>query len=167
MKTLASLAIVLSFASFAFAAPEESKKPTRLDKVAALAGTWAMKGEDGKPGPTVSYRVVSAGSAVMETLFAGTPKEMITMYTMDGDDLVLTHYCAMGNQPHMKAAPSGDASTIAFAFVSGGNMKSRDEMHMDSLVMGFPDATHLTHQWTMWADGKVVQTIDLAFEKTK
>ena len=164
MKTLPfvlSFALVAaSLAPAASGGPDAAPKPSRLDAIKALAGTWQV--EDG---PSVSYRVTSAGSAVMETLFAGTPKEMITMYTMDGDDLVLTHYCAMGNQPHMKAAPSTDAKSIAFAFVSGGNMKSRDVMHMDSLTMTFVDATRLRHDWTMWQDGKVVKNVLLDFAK--
>ncbi len=149
----------------AFAGPDEAPKPSRLDAIKALAGDWATTPEEGAPAMTVSYRVTAAGSAVMETLFAGSPKEMITMYTMDGDDLVLTHYCAMGNQPHMKAAPSKDAMVLHFDWASGGNMKSRDEMHMDSLSMTFKDATHLRHDWTMWKDGKVVKTVTLEFTK--
>jgi hypothetical protein len=165
-RPLALLSIVALVASaVAFAGPDEPAKPSRLDAIKALAGDWATTPEGDTPAMTVSYRVTAAGSAVMETLFAGSPKEMITMYTMDGDDLVLTHYCAMGNQPRMKAAPSKDAKVIQFDWASGGNMKSRDEMHMDSLTMTFTDATHLRHDWTMWKDGKVVRTVTLEFTK--
>ena len=46
------------------------------------------------------YRNVSGGTAVEERIFAGTPKEMITVYHGDGSNRVLmTHYCALGNQP--------------------------------------------------------------------
>jgi hypothetical protein len=169
VKRIALLSLlVVASASFALAGPDEPKTASRLDAIKALAGTWETKSEEGQPGAAVSYRVTSAGSAVMETLFAGTPKEMITMYTMDGDDLVLTHYCAMGNQPHMKALAAKDATgvnVIQFEYASGGNMKSRDEMHMDSLTMTFTDATHLRHDWTMWKDGKVVRNIVLDFAK--
>ena len=46
-------------------------------------------------------RTTGGGSAVTETLFPGTAHEMMSVYHMDGDDLVLTHYCAGGNQPRM------------------------------------------------------------------
>ena len=168
MKRLTALATLFAAASLASAGPgpaDAPKPPSRLDALKALTGTWEMKGEGGQPGPIVAYRVTSAGSAVMETLFQGTEKEMITMYTMEGEDLVLTHYCAMGNQPRMKALPSKDAKVIAFEFVGGGNMASRDEMHMDSLTMTFVDATHLRHEWTMWSEGKVVRTVVLDLAK--
>lgn len=153
--------------SSAVADPAGDEAAKRLDRIKALAGTWetADGDKDGKPDQTVVYRVTGAGSAVEETLFPGSPKEMVTMYTRDGSDLVLTHYCALGNQPRMKAAAGGDASKTEFAFVSGGNMKSRDEQHMDSLVLTFTDATHLRHDWTLWKDGKVATTI--SFEWTK
>jgi hypothetical protein len=167
MKRILFVSAVVLASSVASAAPDAAAKASRLDALKALAGTWEMKGDDDKPVPGVVYRVTSAGSAVMETLLPGTPKEMVTMYTMDGEDLVLTHYCAMGNQPHMKAAPDTGTHSIAFTYVSGGNLKSRDEMHMDSLTMTFVDATHLRHEWTMWKDGKVIQPISLDFTKKK
>ena len=45
------------------------------------------------------YGVTAAGTAVMEALFPETDHEMLTVYHLEGNDLVLTHYCAMGNQP--------------------------------------------------------------------
>src|SRR5690242_6473548 len=84
--------------------------PSRLDVMKRLAGDWIQVGPDGKASDQVvaTYRVTAGGSAVEETLFAGTPHEMVTVYHMDGDDLVLTHYCVAGNQPHMKAEKQSD-----------------------------------------------------------
>ena len=48
--------------------------------------------------------VSAAGTVVMETMAPGTEHEMINMYYQDGNDLVLTHYCAGGNQPTMRLA---------------------------------------------------------------
>ncbi|HUY92931.1 MAG TPA: hypothetical protein VMV10_29645 [Pirellulales bacterium] len=77
-----------------------------------------------------SIRVTSAGSAIEETLFPGGDHEMVTMYFIDGDKLLLTHYCALGNQPQMQAEPGEDAKRIAFKFVGATNLKSADELHM-------------------------------------
>jgi hypothetical protein len=82
-----------------------------FDSLKRLAGEWegqagVKKEAEAKkpdaPPQKVTYRVVSNGNVVMETLFGGTNHEMITMYHLDGEDLVLTHYCAAGNQPKMK-----------------------------------------------------------------
>ena len=165
---LAVLALLVSV-PLAAAGPDAPGKATPLDAMKKLVGAWETgdADKDGKADHAVVYRLTAAGSAVEETLFPGTDHEMVTMYTMDGDDLVLTHYCAMGNQPHMKAKPAGADGRLDFEYVSGGNMKSRDEMHMDSLTMTFPDADHLGHEWRMWAGGKVVKNVILAFARKK
>jgi hypothetical protein len=175
MRILVALASVLALlvllSPAAPAGPDAAPTPSSIafDRIKSLAGVWHVTGEDGKPGPVVRYRVTAAGSAVEETLFEGTPKEMVTMYHMDGEHLMLTHYCALGNQPRMRAEPTQSPNIVAFRWLDGTNLSSRDEMHMDSLTMRFTDATHLKHEWTMWQDGKVIKTItlDLVKEQAK
>ena len=140
-----------------------------FEKLKSLAGKWTGQssfdegGNKGTSEVTVLYRVTAAGSAVEETLFPGTPEEMVTMYHMDGDQLVLVHYCAAGNQPHMKLKESGDPNTLAFEFTSGTNMKDTD-MHMHSAKITFVDADHIKGVWSSMKDGKPAgeATFDLA-----
>jgi hypothetical protein len=125
---------------------------TRFDHLKALAGDWAAAGGDGST--AASYRVTANGTAVVETLFPGGSEEMVTVYTVDKGNLVLTHYCAAGNQPHMRAAKGGDAKSIAFKFDGGGNIKSPMDGHMHEATMTFVDADHLTSTWTYYDKGK-------------
>src|SRR3954454_3288374 len=76
-----------------------------LEKMKKLAGTWLLADKDGKATDQVAsiIKVTAGGSVVHETLFPGQPMEMISIYTTDGPDLVMTHYCVLGNQPRMKA----------------------------------------------------------------
>ena len=103
---------------------------------------------------TVIYKVTADGSAVAETLFPGTPHEMITMYYLDGPDLVLTHYCAAHNQPHMKAEKSADESKLVFQFAGGSNIDPAKDAHMHSLTLTFVSADQLRADWTSYAGGK-------------
>ena len=57
-------------------------------------------------------KVTAGGSAVHETLFPGSAHEMVSVYHLDGADLVMTHFCALGNQPRMKADPKSPANQI-------------------------------------------------------
>src|SRR5580700_11113984 len=77
-----------------------SSSAARFEALKKLAGDWVEVGKDGKPSTTVltSIRVTAGGSAIHETIFPGTDKEMVTLYHLDGDDLILTHYCVLGNQ---------------------------------------------------------------------
>ena len=124
----------------------------RFDKLKALAGDWTKSGGEGAVDAT--YRVTAGGSAVIETLFPGTPHEMVTVYTVDKGNLVLTHYCAEGNQPHMKADRAGDASSIFFKFDGAGNLKSPNDGHMHEATFAFKDANHITSTWQFYKDGK-------------
>ena len=69
---------------------EKKSSGPSLDTMKKLVGEWVMVGKDGKPTDQVasSMRVTANGSAVVETLFPGTPHEMLSVYFMDGDDLV-------------------------------------------------------------------------------
>lgn len=151
-----------------------------FEKLKKLAGEWVPADEAAQPTsqpardregaapptaspPMCTYRVVSAGSAVQETLFPGTPHEMVTMYYLDGPELVLTHYCAMGNQPRMKAERSADPARLEFKFVGGDNIKPAQDAHMHDLTLTFVDADHIRADWTLYRDGKQsgVKTFDL------
>jgi hypothetical protein len=108
-----------------------AKASPALDRFRALAGEWS--GSGGEMGDfTATWRVTGGGSAVVETLFPGTPHEMVTVYHADGDDLVLTHYCALGNQPRMRAraASSAAGSAFAFEFDGGSNIDPEHDEHM-------------------------------------
>ena len=123
-----------------------------------MAGQWQMDDPKGEMNGTVKYEVTSAGSAVVETMMAGTPHEMVTIYTRDGDNVAVTHYCAMGNQPHLMSKPATAANQLHFDFVSGGNMKSVKEPHMHSLKFTFLDANHVKQEWQSYANGKPSET---------
>ena len=89
-----------------------------LETMKKLAGTWLAADNDGKPTDQVVsiIKVTAGGSVVHETLFPGQPHEMVSIYTADGPDLVMTHYCVLGNQPRMKADPKSPANKISFQF---------------------------------------------------
>jgi hypothetical protein len=157
------LVLLSAFALVANAADEKKEKPkesaadARFERFKQLAGDWVgpnpmpeAKGKD----MHVTYKVSSGGSAVVETIMPGTDHEMVTVITKDGDDLVLTHYCMLGNQPHMKAPGKGDTDKVAFKFVSAGNMKSDKEMHMHDATFTFVDKDTLKTEWSHWMEGK-------------
>ncbi|MFN7975926.1 MAG: hypothetical protein U0166_26925 [Acidobacteriota bacterium] len=119
-----------------------------FDKLKSLAGDWEVHGDAMEvAGPVASYRVTAGGTVVMETLMPGTEYEMITMYHMDGDDLLLTHYCSMGNQPRMKLdRKSSTLERLGFAFVDGTGMR-RKSTHMHTHEIAFVDPDHVISTW--------------------
>ena len=121
-----------------------------------LAGTWVAADKDGKPTDQVVsvIKVTAAGSAVHETLFPGQPQEMVSVYHLDGADLVMTHYCALGNQPRMKADPKSPANQIRFQFAGGTNLDPAKDMHMHEGTLTFVDDDHIEFSGVAWEGGK-------------
>ena len=139
-----------------------SKAQPALDKLKKLAGEWVYAGGENKGQLAVRYTVSSAGSVVMEQLFPGTDHEMVTVYHLDGDKLMMTHYCAAGNQPRMHAAPATDK--LVFTCTGGSNMKESDS-HMHAMTLTFIDDDHFKEEWT-WK-GEQTATKPFEFERKK
>ena len=127
-----------------------------FDKLKTLAGTWVMADADGKPTEQVVsvIRLTAGGSAIEETLFPGQDQEMVSFYTADGSDIVMTHYCVLGNQPQMKASGKKAGDKLNFEFVGGTNLDPAKDMHMHSAVLTFVDDDHFETEGTGWQDGK-------------
>ncbi|MBZ5721939.1 MAG: hypothetical protein LAO03_16320 [Acidobacteriia bacterium] len=145
LRIAASLAVILA-ATFAAAQSDAQKT---FDRLKSLAGTWEGKGPNGQPGQ-VTYTVISGGSAVMSQL---SENSMVTMYTVDGTRLLMTHYCGAGNQPRMVGTMSPDGKTLTFNFLDVGNLASPAAGHMHHAVFTFADADHYSEQWTWLQDG--------------
>jgi hypothetical protein len=161
IKTLVASLFLLS--AFAMAAQADDLKKeahkakgtnAALEQFKQLAGEWVGKeSADGKE-VRVSYDVKSGGSAVVETIHVGDSEEMITVIHADGDDLALTHYCMLGNQPTMKTEGGADGKKVDFKFVRATNMKSDKDMHMHNVSFTFVDKDTLKTEWTNYQDGK-------------
>lgn len=149
---------------FSFAASGDDKQHDHLpavpknagfDKMKALVGTWVNADKDGKLTDEVVsvIKLTAGGSALHETLFPGQPHEMVSIYTVDGPDLVMTHYCMLGNQPRMKASAKSPANKINFEFVGGGNLDPKKDKHMHSAVLTIVDADHIEVDGIGWENG--------------
>ena len=129
-----------------------------FERFKALAGEWvaAEDGDMSRKGDLVArYAVTAAGSAVVETVFPGSPHEMVTVCHVDGPDLVLTHYCTEGNQPRMRAKGAA-GSRIDFTYDGGTNIDPKRDRHMHSAWLEFLGADEIRTEWTERAEGKPV-----------
>jgi hypothetical protein len=124
-------------------------------RLAALAGTWKGTFGAGEQAgeSTITYRVVGAGSAVEEVLFGGTDHEMVTLYHRDGPRLLLTHYCAAGNQPTMALVAGADPARPRFDFVRATNLSRPGAGHMHRAEFDLSDPERVVAVWTYAEDG--------------
>lgn len=187
--------VLASLSTVAFAqsdAPKSSALPAAPKPVAqsdaqksftllkALAGNWvgpvttepAMQNMGNGLRTQASLRVTSRGNALVHELQeVGKPDDPtrydhpLTMFYLDGDQLLLTHYCDAGNRPRMVARTSPDGKTLEFDFLDvAGSMQHG---HMHHAVFTFIDANHHTEDWTymMPGDKPLHAHLDLQREK--
>lgn len=145
----------LMAAIFAGRAGSQTKAGGGFDQLKTLAGTWEAKTDEGITINTI--RVVSNGTAVQETFQSKDGNEhtqMITMYTPDGARVAMTHYCSIGNQPHMETEAVGaDQRVFEFTFTGAGNLGDPNAPHMHHMTLKIVDADHFTETWTMDGNG--------------
>jgi hypothetical protein len=136
------------------------------EQMKLLAGEWEAE----LPGfgkLTSSVRVVSNGKAIEETI--GTPGDNeISVYTMNGNTILLTHYCAMtpdGNQVRLQTPRLGAAPhQLDFRFASATNLHTRAAPHMQRVSMIISDRDHYSEKWTKTENGKETE-FDLRFTR--
>src|SRR5215831_2783529 len=67
-------------------------------------GTYAWTGASTASGEmSATYHLTGNGSALIEELIMNGQPSMTSVYHLDKNDLRMTHYCASGNQPRLKA----------------------------------------------------------------
>ena len=124
-----------------------------FEQLKTLAGSWEGT-MDGRP-LHVWLRVTSMGNALMHEMKGAGPDNPITMFHLDGERLMLTHYCDAGNQPRMVATISPDGKTITFNFLEATNLLTSQMGHMQRVTFNFIDADHHTENWEFaMANGK-------------
>ncbi|HET6576190.1 MAG TPA: hypothetical protein VFG68_21485 [Fimbriiglobus sp.] len=150
------LIVLVTGGRAADAAAKAAPAQAGLERIKKMAGTWVEAGADGKPTDKVVsiVKVTAGGSAVHETIFPGGPMEMVSVYHLDGPDLVMTHYCMLGNQPRMKADLASPPNQIKWTFAGGTNLDPAKDTHMHGATVTFIDADHIEIAGEAWEGGK-------------
>jgi hypothetical protein len=150
-RRIAACIVLTATAAFAQSGAQRS-----FDQLKSLAGSWEGKNSMGQP-LQVSYRMTAGGSALMGEI-VGHGETMISMINFDGPNrLLLTHYCAVGNQPRMQASASPDGKTITFNFLDATNLDSPQSGHMDHVVIAMLGPDHHTKEWNFIDHGKEIK----------
>lgn len=138
----------------------------QFERLKRLEGEWvALAGEGDAPaGTLVRYHVTSGGTALVETVFCGTPHEMSTVYYLDNGALALVHYC-LGNQPRMLARESDAPDIVRFEFAGGANIGSATS-HMHAAEIRFTSEARVDTRWTQWKDGRPAGDVRLALVRS-
>jgi hypothetical protein len=167
--------LLTSMAAFA-----QSDGQNSFTQLKTLAGTWQGSVKLDPPMPqmstgkpvNISMRVTSRGNALVHEMgelgATDDPTKYdhpVTMLYMDGDRLMLTHYCDAGNRPRMVAKTSGDGKTVEFDFLDIAGPTQHG--HMQHAVFTVIDANHHTEDWTFLMPGDKPMHAHMDLQRTK
>lgn len=127
-----------------------------FEELKKLQGTWMMTAPDGTTSVGSVFSVSSNGSVVREIMFPGMPHEMTNLYHLDGDSIVVTHYCAMGNQPRMRCTnPEGNSFVFTLFDVTNltANPQTGSIDHMGDLTLTISSPTTIQQHWKGFSNG--------------
>jgi hypothetical protein len=139
--------------------PSAATARAAFDRLKTLAGEWEGTSTDATTGDVYldralfDYRLTGAGSALIEFANAGTPEEMLSIFFMDGDRLVLQHYCTVANQPRLELTRA-DSSGLLFDLVGGGNLDPTADGHIHRVRFTFDDDGGVVGLWTWFDEGR-------------
>jgi len=150
MTKLTRTLIVATIALSAACALAQTDAEKAFTAIKNMPGTWEGTSVEGPV--TVTFKVTSGGSAVMSEILG--KEDMISMFHMDNDRLLLTHYCAVGNQPRMQAVVSPNGKVITFTYVDATNLGVPDAAHMQQMILTMIDDNHHTEEWVFAGHGK-------------
>lgn len=152
--------------------PQGASAQLAFTRLKTLAGTWKGQGPEGPV--RVSLRVTSGGDALLHEMVpegrSDDPNrgddDAITMLYLDGDRLMLTHYCDSGkNRPRMLAKLSPDGKTVDFEFLDLSGVTTYGHMHR--AVFTFGDAGHHTEDWTYMTPANKPMTAHIELVRAK
>ncbi len=167
MRFVALLSLCLISTSLSGQELPKHEGSDALKQIKGLVGTWTGKADHGH-GPqkvTLVYRVTAGGSAVIETFNPGSPMEMVTVYHDRGGKLELTHYCMLGNQPHMQLAGASD-DAVAFKLAENSGVE-KGSTYMSGLKIEFVSENKIKQTWSITTNGKTHQgpAVEMTREK--
>jgi hypothetical protein len=170
MMVIATIVAIAAGMASAADTSNTTQATAAFEHLKGLAGDWESKATDGKKSHT-HYEVVSGGSAVVERFVddtIGAANAMETVYYLDGDRLLLTHYCMAHNQPRMQAE-SFDPATgeLRFAFLDATGLASPATGHMHNVSFRFADANHFNADWQFFQDGKPKMTESIQYTRVR
>jgi len=140
-----------------------------FEKMKELIGVWEGNTDMGKGMEQlkVTYELTSAGNAIVERFAAGTPHEMVTVYHDYRGKLAMTHYCSLGNQPHMELMNPGENNMTFVLSIKTPGLASLNEMHMHALTIAVDNKDSITSTWTLYDKGAKKNDVVMKLARTK
>ena len=152
-------ALMLSFALLAMSGTALAADSEEImSRLAELEGEWMLLDENGEVTDVVAstFRVTASGSTLMERMFPDSPDgyEMLNVYHIDGDRVLMPHYCSAGTQPRLSAISTA-VDRLRWEMESITNLSDPGDEHLHQAEFVFHGGDRLTTHWNSMSDGEL------------
>ena len=153
LSALTTILLASAALHAADAKTETNTNAAAFSRLKSLVGEWQADTDMGKA--RLKYELIAGGTALVERETSENMPEMLTIYHFDGARLLLTHYCAAGNQPRMLAQPYDPATAeLHFKFLDATNLTTPAAGHMHNASLRYIDDDHLISEWQFYENGQ-------------
>jgi hypothetical protein len=112
----------------AFAQPGPLRPDQAFQTLKAFVGDWQGVTESGRQF-LVNYRLTANDTVLVESWTMSPTRQSMTVYHMDGEALIATHYCPQGNQPRLQYRPETSNERLHFTFRDSTNLPDPNVAH--------------------------------------
>jgi hypothetical protein len=106
---------------------DDTTPRTVFEQLKTLTGDW--KSTKPSSNTVVNYRVIANGTTLVESWTMSPTRQSMTVYTLDGERLIATHYCPQGNAPRLQFTQTDESGNHRFAFFDGANLQDPSGSH--------------------------------------
>ena len=147
--------LLLSLSACASPASAQSLRPDQgFQSLKSLVGDWQGRTGAGRTF-LVNYRLIAGDTVLVESWTMSPTRTSMTVYHMDGDALIATHYCPQGNQPRLQYRPELSGERLHFTFRDATNLQNPNAAHQHAFWIEIaPDANTFTRDETYVEDGE-------------
>jgi hypothetical protein len=142
----------------ACALPQANAQPLRpehaFQSLKSLVGEWQGRTENGRT-ILVSYRLTANDTVLVESWTMSPTRQSMTVYHMDGEHLIATHYCPIGNQPRLQYQPDLSAERLEFSFLDATNLPDQNSAHQHAFWVRIDSGESFTREETYAENGEV------------
>lgn len=162
---IATIALTAAAGNAAGSKSETAAGPAAYARLKTLVGDWEAETDMGKV--HVNYELIAGGTSLVERESGEKMPAMLTVYYLDGDRLLLTHYCMAGNQPRMQArAFNPETGEVDFQFLDATNL-APGAGHMHNARIRVAGHDRLSSEWEFYVDGQRQRTEAFQYTRVK
>jgi hypothetical protein len=164
--------LIIAAASAAFsqsstkAVAPESDAQKAFEKLKTLSGTW--DGSIMKIPISFSIRTTSSGTTILHegnTTKGSSPDHEITVFYVEGDRLLATHYCDADNRANLEGKLSADGKSVEFTFLNVTGSTKGGYVRRMMFTMTDPNK-HVVQFTFVMPNGKAIE-LSGEFQRTK